>query len=130
MNWTGRSWTLRSNYTGTYLGLDGVPADGTRLVASPTPFEWHIWRDQANPNTFRYVMRSSSIVFGILTGFYLLESTFPTLMRTSIFGIMATQLREIQLHYGMLGVDSTKRGISPKVRLNSLNTQKALDQAS
>jgi len=53
LNWTGSAWTFRSNYTGTYLSIAGSPADGTRLVASPTAFEWHIWRDQANPNTFR-----------------------------------------------------------------------------
>jgi hypothetical protein len=55
MTWTGRAWTFKSNYTGTYLAIDGAPVDGTRLVASTSPFEWHIWRDQTNPNTFRYV---------------------------------------------------------------------------
>jgi hypothetical protein len=32
----------------------GTPADGIPIVASPTPFEWHIWRADNDRNTFRY----------------------------------------------------------------------------
>jgi len=51
--WTGNSWTFKSNYTGTYLAINGSPGDGTSLVASTTPFQWDIWRDPNNENTFR-----------------------------------------------------------------------------
>ncbi|KAF9530784.1 hypothetical protein CPB83DRAFT_892417 [Crepidotus variabilis] len=54
LNWTGNAWNIKNNYTGTYLSIDGSPADGTRLVAAPAPFAWHIWRDANNTNTFRY----------------------------------------------------------------------------
>jgi len=53
LNWTGKSWTFRSAATGTYLGIEGTPSDGLPIVAVSTPFEWHIWRDSANPDTFR-----------------------------------------------------------------------------
>nr|AEE98237.1 ricin B-like lectin [Macrolepiota procera] len=52
-NWTGKAWTLRSASSGSYLGIEGTPAGGTRLVAVNDPFEWHIWRDEANENAFR-----------------------------------------------------------------------------
>ncbi|KAF6747537.1 ricin B-like lectin [Ephemerocybe angulata] len=50
-NWTGGGWTLRSG--NVYLALAVVPADGAHLVASPAPFEWHIWHDQVFPGTYR-----------------------------------------------------------------------------
>ncbi|KIM43941.1 carbohydrate-binding module family 13 protein [Hebeloma cylindrosporum] len=53
MNWTGKAWTFRSAATGLYLGIGGTPADGTRIVVSATPFEWHIWRADNDQNTFR-----------------------------------------------------------------------------
>ncbi|CAA7264510.1 unnamed protein product [Cyclocybe aegerita] len=53
LNWTGNSWTFRSVATGTYLSIDGSASDGTRIVASTTPFDWHIWRDEQDENTFR-----------------------------------------------------------------------------
>ncbi|KDR71604.1 hypothetical protein GALMADRAFT_102607 [Galerina marginata CBS 339.88] len=59
LTWTGSAWTFRSVWTGTYLSIDGSPADGTRLVASSTPFNWHIWRDESNPNTFRVFVPST-----------------------------------------------------------------------
>ncbi|KXN83013.1 hypothetical protein AN958_01948 [Leucoagaricus sp. SymC.cos] len=53
-NWTGKAWTIRSVSSGQYLGTDSTNyADGTKLVAVAQPFEWHIWRDDANQNTFR-----------------------------------------------------------------------------
>ncbi|PPQ69939.1 hypothetical protein CVT24_003689 [Panaeolus cyanescens] len=53
MNWTGNSWTFQAGSTGQYLAIEGAPADGTKVVASATPFDWHIWRDDKDPNTFR-----------------------------------------------------------------------------
>ncbi|KAF8817660.1 ricin B-like lectin [Phlegmacium glaucopus] len=53
LNWTGNSWTFRSVATGRYLAIQGTPADGLPIVGIDTPFEWHIWRDNANTNTFR-----------------------------------------------------------------------------
>lgn len=46
------------------------------------------------------------------------EFTSPTLMKTLIFMVLATRLQGTQLHYGMLGAVSTRRGISPKVRFS------------
>jgi hypothetical protein len=54
MDWTGKSWTFKSVATGLYLSIGETPADGTPIVASPTPFEWHIWRADNDQNTFRY----------------------------------------------------------------------------
>ncbi|KAF5347436.1 hypothetical protein D9756_011108 [Leucocoprinus leucothites] len=52
--WTGHSWTIRSVSSGQYLGVNGTNyADGTGLVATSTPFEWDIWHDEADQNTFR-----------------------------------------------------------------------------
>ncbi|KAF8151501.1 ricin B-like lectin [Crassisporium funariophilum] len=51
--WTGKSWTFRSGSTGKYLGIEGTPANGLSIVAVAAPFEWHIWRDEADQNTFR-----------------------------------------------------------------------------
>ncbi|KAF9032404.1 ricin B-like lectin [Panaeolus papilionaceus] len=53
MNWTGNSWTFQAGSTGQYLAIEGPPADGTKVIASATPFDWHIWRDDQDPNTFR-----------------------------------------------------------------------------
>lgn len=53
LNWTGRSWTFQSVYSGLYLALDGSPSDGTRLVAAATPAEWHIWHDDVDPSAYR-----------------------------------------------------------------------------
>ena len=50
--WTGSGWNLRSS-TGVYLSLAGTPANGTKLVASATPFEWHIWHDEVYPGVYR-----------------------------------------------------------------------------
>jgi len=52
-NWTGKSWTIHSASSNQYLGVEGTPTDGTRLVAVNDPFEWHIWRDEANQSTYR-----------------------------------------------------------------------------
>jgi hypothetical protein len=41
--------------SGLYLGLNGSPSDGTRLVAVTTPVEWHIWHDEADHSTYRSV---------------------------------------------------------------------------
>jgi len=53
MNWTGNSWTFQNVATGTYLGIQGNTTNGLPIVAVSSPFEWHIWRDNVNPNTFR-----------------------------------------------------------------------------
>ncbi|RDB22017.1 hypothetical protein Hypma_010816 [Hypsizygus marmoreus] len=55
LEWTNIGWTFRSVATGLYLSIDGSPADGTRLVAVTTPFGWHIWHDEVNPQTYRRV---------------------------------------------------------------------------
>ncbi|KAF9467503.1 ricin B-like lectin [Collybia nuda] len=53
LNWTGKSWTFRSVSSEMYLGLNGSPSDGTKLVAVTTPVEWHIWHDEVDPSTYR-----------------------------------------------------------------------------
>ncbi|TFK38583.1 ricin B-like lectin [Crucibulum laeve] len=53
VNWTGSGWTLRNVWSGLYLGLNGSPADGTRIVGVTTPVEWHIWHDTVNNSTYR-----------------------------------------------------------------------------
>lgn len=55
MGWTGKAWTFKSGSTGLFLAVNGTAADGTKLVPSATPFEWHIWRADNDPNTFRCV---------------------------------------------------------------------------
>jgi hypothetical protein len=53
MGWTGKAWTFKSGSTGLFLAVSGTAADGAKLVSSSTPFEWHIWRADNDPNTFR-----------------------------------------------------------------------------
>ncbi|KAJ3500494.1 hypothetical protein NMY22_g19244 [Coprinellus aureogranulatus] len=53
VNWTGGGWTLRAGSGNLYLALASVPGDGVHLVASPAPFEWHIWHDEVFPGTYR-----------------------------------------------------------------------------
>ncbi|KAF8641649.1 hypothetical protein AX16_009875 [Volvariella volvacea WC 439] len=53
LEWTGRSWFFRSAATGQFLALDGSPNDGTRLIASENPQEWHIWQDQYDTSSYR-----------------------------------------------------------------------------
>lgn len=58
--WTGHSWTIRSVSSGQYLGVNGTNyADGTGLVATSTPFEWDIWHDEADQNTFRFFVHDT-----------------------------------------------------------------------
>jgi len=53
LNWVGNGWTFRNVNTGTYLGIQGTPADGLPLVAVSTPFVWDIWPDAVNATTYR-----------------------------------------------------------------------------
>lgn len=55
LNWTNIGWTFRSVGSGLYLGLNGSPSDGTRLVAVTTPVGWHIWHDEIDSSTYRSV---------------------------------------------------------------------------
>ncbi|KAL0562439.1 hypothetical protein V5O48_019648, partial [Marasmius crinis-equi] len=51
--WGGDAWHIQSP-NGMYLGLggSGQPADGVPLVAKPDRTGWHIWHDNANPDTY------------------------------------------------------------------------------
>ncbi|KAF8879565.1 ricin B-like lectin [Infundibulicybe gibba] len=60
LDWTGTSWAIRSSASQVYLALEASPTNGVRLVASPTPGEWHIWRDQTDPNAFRVFVPNTS----------------------------------------------------------------------
>jgi len=51
--WTSIGWTFRSRASGLYIGLNGSPSDGSRLVAVTAPVGWHIWHDQVNPSAYR-----------------------------------------------------------------------------
>ncbi|KAF9002108.1 ricin B-like lectin [Cyathus striatus] len=58
--WVGNGWTFRSIYTGLFLGVDGNPADGTRLVGQTTPTTWHIWHDTIDPTKYRVFAPNTS----------------------------------------------------------------------
>ncbi|KAG6810274.1 hypothetical protein H0H92_012603 [Tricholoma furcatifolium] len=53
LTWTSIGWVFQSVGNGLYLSIDGSPADGTRLVATTTPFGWDIWHDEVNYNAYR-----------------------------------------------------------------------------
>lgn len=38
-------WIIKSVSSGHYLGYQGSPCDGNKLVATDQPFVWNIWRD-------------------------------------------------------------------------------------
>lgn len=54
-NWEGDAWSIRSVSSSKYLGIDGNPNNGTKLVADTQMFKWHIWRDAMDENNFRSV---------------------------------------------------------------------------
>ena len=84
MNWTGNGWTFRNVRTGTYLAINGSAADGTALVANNTAAEWHIWRDDANQNTFRYYSIATPTMYASLILVIPSGCLCPTQRRTSI----------------------------------------------
>jgi hypothetical protein len=47
-----------------YLSLAGTPANGAKIVASATPFIWHIWHDEVFPGVYRYVRDFGILFFG------------------------------------------------------------------
>ncbi|KAL4254141.1 Ricin B-like lectin [Abortiporus biennis] len=51
----GGQWRLQNVASGAYLRVDGYAQDGTPVVApqGDGPFEWDIWPDEDDPNTFR-----------------------------------------------------------------------------
>ncbi|KAF7760721.1 hypothetical protein Agabi119p4_10130 [Agaricus bisporus var. burnettii] len=51
--WEGDAWSIRSVSSSKYLGIDGNPNNGTKLVADTQMFKWHIWRDAMDENNFR-----------------------------------------------------------------------------
>ncbi|KAJ2917299.1 hypothetical protein MD484_g3129, partial [Candolleomyces efflorescens] len=64
VNWMGGGWTLRSS-TGVYLSLAGVPANGAQIVASATPFIWHIWHDEIFPGVYRIFAPNTTFNFDL-----------------------------------------------------------------
>ncbi|KAJ7771160.1 ricin B-like lectin [Mycena maculata] len=65
LTWTGNSWTFRSESSGLYLGLAGAPADGTRLIAMPTPVEFDIWHDEQDPANYRIFVPNTNFNFDL-----------------------------------------------------------------
>ncbi|GLB42714.1 putative carbohydrate-binding module family 13 protein [Lyophyllum shimeji] len=61
LQWTNIGWTFRSVSSGLYLGIDGPLADGTRLVAKPEPFGWHIWHDEVDSSTYRIFVPNTTL---------------------------------------------------------------------
>lgn len=53
LNWAGNGWTFQNQNTGTYLGIQGSPANLTPVVAVENAMIWDIWRDDVDSNTFR-----------------------------------------------------------------------------
>ena len=68
MNWLGNGWSFQNAYTGSYLGVQGNVSNGLPIVAVNSPFTWHIWRDDVNPNNFRW---KSTFPLNIRRGSYL-----------------------------------------------------------
>jgi hypothetical protein len=108
LNWTNIGWTFRSRATGLYIGLDGSPADGTRLVAVTTPVGWDIWHDEVNPSTYRYVCP-----------IFLKHRTYlhPGFLSTELISTLTYMDTEIPpllllLRCGILGVALTRLGSS------------------
>lgn len=53
LGWVGNGWTFRNANSGTYLGIQGTPADGLALAAVTTAFVWDIWPDAVVSNAYR-----------------------------------------------------------------------------
>jgi hypothetical protein len=54
--WIGSGWTIKSVSDGQYLGVNGPPASNVSLVAVAQPFTWHIWKDEEDPSTHRFLI--------------------------------------------------------------------------
>ncbi|KAF6748415.1 carbohydrate-binding module family 13 protein [Ephemerocybe angulata] len=51
----GGPWRFRNVSNGKYLAAEGNPRDGLQLIGSEQPFNWHMWRDERDQNTYRIV---------------------------------------------------------------------------
>ena len=48
------SFHIKSVATGQYLGIDGQPANGVKVIGGPEPFVWNIQYDQlVDPQSIR-----------------------------------------------------------------------------
>ncbi|KAJ7126415.1 ricin B-like lectin [Mycena crocata] len=65
LTWTGNAWTIRSVSSGLYIGLDGAPADGVPLIATPTPFQFDIWHDEEDNLNYRIFVPNTKINFDL-----------------------------------------------------------------
>jgi len=59
LEWTSGSWAIKSAGLGTYIGLDGAAANGTKLVAVSDVVTWDIWFDEVNPSNYRFFVHNT-----------------------------------------------------------------------
>ncbi|KAJ7223909.1 ricin B-like lectin [Mycena rebaudengoi] len=65
LTWVGDGWTFHSVASGLYINIARAPADGTVLVASSTPYKFHIWHDEVHPLNYRIFVPQTSFNFGM-----------------------------------------------------------------
>jgi len=53
VNQLGGSWTLQNVATGKFLGVEGNPHNGAKLVGQDEPKGWDIWPDERDPSDHR-----------------------------------------------------------------------------
>jgi len=72
--WVGAAWTIRSVASGLYIGISTptteAATNGTLLVATEVPFNWHIWHDENDEESFRYNFFSLLSNVGMIFIFY------------------------------------------------------------
>ncbi|KDQ49765.1 carbohydrate-binding module family 13 protein [Jaapia argillacea MUCL 33604] len=54
-------WTFRSLGSGSYIGIQGPPQDGTPLVATQEPTEWDIWPDEQDNSKYRVFLPNTPL---------------------------------------------------------------------
>lgn len=61
-------WYIKNVKTGLYLSLEGQALDNTGVIGYSQPFLWHIWDDEEDSNTIRWVSHVGSHGGGAFTG--------------------------------------------------------------
>ncbi|KAJ3892008.1 putative mannanase [Lentinula edodes] len=59
--WSGESWNFQSVATGLYLGIVGIPGNGTNLTVASTPTAWDIWHDTVNETNYRIFVPNTTV---------------------------------------------------------------------
>ncbi|KAF9559364.1 ricin B-like lectin [Agrocybe pediades] len=61
ITYADQGWHIKNVATDKYLRYDGGEEDGSRLIATDSPFTWHIWPDTDEITAGRIVVPSTNL---------------------------------------------------------------------